>query len=176
MALAKVKLKELDEKLAGNASRPSVDLPIESNTKSVEMLNSLLANEYTLFTKTLNFHWNITGPRFHSLHTFLETQYKELLETMDDLAERIRILGSRPLSTVKEMERESHINENPQEYPKAEEMLKELLYDNQSIQRQIKLFLQGETFLKNDPGTEDFLVSLLQKHEMTSWMLKSHLQ
>lgn len=160
-----------------NADRdPSVDLPLESNEKSVDMLNSLLANEYTLFTKTLNFHWNVTGPRFHSLHNFLEEQYKELLGYMDEIAERVRILGSRPISTVIEMEQESHISEKPMEYPKSEEMLRVLLLDNQSIQRQIKIFLQNNSSLKNDPGTEDFLVGLLQKHEMTSWKLKSHLQ
>jgi starvation-inducible DNA-binding protein len=69
----------------------------------VECLNAVLANEYSLFTKTLNYHWNITGPRFHSLHTFLEGQYQELLLIMDEVAERVRVLDERPISTIKGM-------------------------------------------------------------------------
>ena len=71
--------------------------------KIVFGLNSVLANEFSLFTKTLNYHWNITGPRFSSLHVFLGEQYNELLLMMDEVAERVRVLDERPVSTIKGM-------------------------------------------------------------------------
>lgn len=155
--------------------RPIGTVASSKNKKCVRILNNLLANEYTLFTKTLNFHWNVTGPRFHSLHAFLEKQYRDLLEVMDDVAERVRILDDYPLSTVKEMKSITSIREKPDKHPSAEVMINELLRDHLLIQEQIKEALAEEGVFDNDQGTEDFLIGLLQKHEKTSWMLKAHL-
>ena len=139
-------------------------------------LNQILANEYALFTKTLNYHWNVTGPRFHSLHNFLEIQYKDLLETMDDVAERIRTLGETPLSTVKEMYSYMDLNEFTGKELSSSEMIADLFKVNLNIQKQIKDTLENEKeSFETDLGSEDFLVSLLQKHELISWKLKSHL-
>ena len=139
-------------------------------------LNHLLANEYGLFTKTLNYHWNITGPRFHSLHSFLETQYKDLLEIMDSVAERIRVLGDTPLSTVKDLNHQMSLKEQNGEDLSSSEMLNDLFSSNFLIQTFIKETVSSTELLRSDPGTEDFLISILQKHEMMSWMLKSHLE
>lgn len=138
-------------------------------------LNTILANEFSLFTKTLNYHWNITGPRFHSLHTFLEGHYRELLEIMDSVAERVRILDERPIGTIKQMYTETELHDSTEKPLLAEDMLKNLLKDHQLIKSQVKEVLADESLFKNEAGTHDFLVSLLQKHEMMAWMLKSHL-
>lgn len=147
---------------------------VASNTSGevIEGLNHILANEFTLFTKTLNYHWNVTGPRFHSLHKFFETQYKELLSVMDEVAERIRILGESPVSTLREMRSDNTIIETPGKFMSADKMINDLLAGHLEIQRQI----QNELELSGlDKGTEDFLIRLLQTHQKTSWMLKSHL-
>ncbi len=148
----------------------------ENNIKETsKALNHLLANEYALFTKTLNYHWNITGPRFHSLHTFLEAQYNTLLGSMDAIAERVRVLGETPCSTVKEMMEQMDLNERNGKNMSASEMLQNLLGDHQKIQSLIHDTLEKEGLFDSDPGTEDFLTALLQTHEKDSWMLKSHL-
>jgi starvation-inducible DNA-binding protein len=144
------------------------------NTSVASVINTVLADEFSLFTKTLNFHWNITGKRFHTLHTFLEEQYRELLEVMDEVAERVRIIGERPLSTVSEMYSATTLNESPGKVPNADHMLSELLKDHLTIQSNIKKALDSEDLFSDDPSTEDFLVGLLGKHEKMSWMLKSH--
>lgn len=141
----------------------------------VDALNGLLANEYSLFTKTLNYHWNITGKRFHALHTFLGTEYRELLELMDEVAERVRILGHRPLSTVSEMLSVTTLHESPGRVPSADKMLNDLQEDHAEIQKYLKAVLQNEDLFEDDPSTEDFLIKILQKHEKTGWMLRSHI-
>lgn len=156
-------------------TRPIGTFDESSIKKSCEFMNELLADEFTLFTKTLNYHWNVTGPRFHSIHKFLETQYNELLVVMDDIAERVRILGERPVSTVKGMTKNRNLKEEDRESMSSNDMLYDLLSAHIQIQNEIKEFVSDETIFKKDPGTEDFLVGLLQKHEMNSWMLKSHL-
>ncbi len=137
-------------------------------------LNSVLANEYSLFTKTLNYHWNITGPRFHGLHAFFGDQYGKLLLMMDEVAERVRILDERPLSTIRGMVSNTDIKDGQEKSISAEAMLEALLKDHVTIQGQIKeILLDGKRFV-NDPGSEDLLVSILRKHEIMSWMLRSH--
>ena len=138
-------------------------------------LNSLLANEFTLFTKTLNYHWNVTGPRFHSLHNFLEEQYHELLEVMDRIAERVRVLDEVPINTVEKMNSCKEIKENNGSSLTSSQMMEDLLQTNLYIQESIKNTVSSNKHLGKDPGTEDFLVGLLQKHEMISWKMKSHL-
>lgn len=161
-----------------NHNRTSDELETKTSKLSHSIclgLNSILANEFSLFTKTLNYHWNITGPRFHSLHTFLEGHYRELLEIMDSVAERVRILDERPIGTVKQMYSETEVLDSTEKPLMAEEMLQNLLRDHQLIKGQVKEILSDESLFKFEAGSHDFLVSLLQKHEMMAWMLKSHL-
>lgn len=139
-------------------------------------LNELLASEYALFTKTLKYHWSVTGPRFLQLHEFLEKQYRELLEMMDDIAERVRVVGDHPIATLAEAKFESELHEAPGVVPSADQMLLNLYNDNVMIQDSIRTTLETERGLKKDPGTEDFLVGILRKHEFMSWTLKSHLK
>lgn len=167
-----------------NHKRPSDHLGHSHHHKSVPntashtvctCLNTLLANEYSLFTKTLNYHWNITGPRFHSLHRFLEGHYRELLEIMDGVAERVRVLDERPIGTIKQMYNETEVKDSVGETLLAEDMLKNLLRDHELIKGQIKEVVSDDDLFKQDPGSQDFMIGILQKHEMMAWMLKSHI-
>jgi starvation-inducible DNA-binding protein len=147
----------------------------EETLDVVTCLNGVLANEYALFTKTLNYHWNITGPRFHSLHKFLEGQYRELLEVMDEVAERVRILDERPISTIKGMYSHMEIKDGQEKAPNAETMLQNLMEDHETIQKRLKEIVTDKSKRETDPGTEDMFISLLRKHETMSWMLRSHI-
>ncbi len=159
-------------------TRPVGIVKDEEVKETKDFLNHLLANEYALFTKTLNYHWSVTGPRFKSLHTFLEGHYESLLAMMDGLAERVRVLGERPIGTVKEMKSVMDIDEMTGKDLSANEMLADLYSTHMNIQESIKGFVKkdnADKIFESDPGTEDHLVGLLQKHEMMSWMIKSHL-
>lgn len=146
--------------------------------KIADILNEILSNEFAVFTMTLNYHWNITGPRFYSLHKFLEDEYRNLLEMMDELAERIRAINGRPLGTVKEMERLMTVKENFDRSLSADQMIEGLLADHSNICQQIQNHLNDESidWESEDIGTQDLLVDLLKRHEKTCWMLNSHLQ
>jgi len=156
-------------------TRPVGTISNDDAMASTEFLNHILANEYALFTKTLNYHWTVTGPRFKSLHTFLEGHYESILAMMDGLAERVRVLGETPIGTVKEMKSVMDIDEVTGKKLSANEMLADLYSTHMTIQESIKEFLRKDEVFASDPGTEDHLVGVLQKHEMMSWMIKSHL-
>ena len=156
--------------------RPIGKISDESAGQITEFMNGLLANEYALFTKTLNYHWNITGPRFNSLHKFLEEAYKSLLDTMDATAERVRIIGDTPISTVEKFHATMMLGEKNGSKMSSSQMLGDLLESSLVIQSEIKDFLKKEELMEADPGTEDFLVATLREHEKFSWMLKSHLE
>lgn len=148
------------------------DVLAQTSDEMIEKLNHLLANEFTTFTKTLNYHWNVKGPRFHSLHEFFGSQYEELLKIMDSVAERVRILGFNPTSTLREFKAENSIMETPGRFLNADKMINDLLISHLEIQRQIQEIVMMNRL---DKGTEDFLTGVLQQHQSMSWMLKSHL-
>lgn len=156
-------------------TRPVGKISNSDVEKTTQFLNHILANEYALFTKTLNYHWTVTGPRFKSLHTFLEGHYNSLLELMDGLAERVRILGETPIGTVKEMKSVMDIDEITGKKLSANEMLADLYSTHMNIQESVKEYLIDDDAFKADPGTEDHLVGVLREHEKMSWMIKSHL-
>jgi len=144
--------------------------------KFVDRMNSLLANEFSIFTKTLKYHWNVTGPRFHSMHEFLDEQYNDLLGIIDDVAERIREVDGTPIGTLQEMSSFSVISEHPGRNPETTEMIEELVKGHEMISTQIRDMLGNFDSTWNDPGSEDFLTGLLKKHEQMAWMLKSHVR
>ncbi len=155
--------------------KPVIASPYVDRAKVIDRFNSLLANEFLLFTKTLNYHWNVTGPRFHSIHEFLDTQYHDMLKLVDDLAERVRQIGGNPIGTLNEMKKGSTLLERPGKYPETSTMLADLMSDHESIQIQIRSLLTQIEKEQNDPGSEDFLINLLKQHENMAWMLKSQL-
>jgi len=142
----------------------------------VQILNALLADEYILYTKTRNYHWNITGPHFSTLHELFQRQYEELDETIDEVAERARALGGPAAGTLTEFLNLARLKEQPGKTPGAQEMIAALLADHEAVIRQLRSDLEACMTKHGDAGTSDFLTGLMEKHEKTAWMLRANLE
>lgn len=137
-------------------------------------LSRLLADTYTLYLKTHNFHWNVTGPMFQTLQTMFEVQYTELATAVDDIAERIRSLGFPAPGTYSEFAQLSSIPETSG-VPKAEEMIALLVEGNEAVVKTARgAFPAAER--AGDESTADLLTERMRLHEKTAWMLRSLLQ
>jgi starvation-inducible DNA-binding protein len=156
--------------------KPNLDIPDKSRTALVSILNDLLSDEYVLYTKTRNYHWNVVGPQFNDLHKFFEAQYEALDETIDEVAERARALGGRALGTLAEFAKHARLKERPGDVPDARSMLADLLADHESLVRQLRDDLETAMEKHKDAGTSDFLTGLMEKHEKMAWMLRAFLQ
>jgi starvation-inducible DNA-binding protein len=137
-------------------------------------LSSLLADTYTLYLKTHNYHWNVTGPMFQTLHLMFETQYNELALAVDLIAERIRALGSRAPASYREFGALSSIAEDDDQ-PDATEMIRRLVRGQEAVARTAR-GLYPVVEAANDQPTADLLTQRLQVHEKTAWMLRSLLE
>jgi starvation-inducible DNA-binding protein len=140
------------------------------------ILNENLCDEYVLYTKTRNCHWNVTGPAFASLHRFLERQYGELDEIVDSVAERVRSVGGWAMGTLAEFSGKTKLKEHPGVYPDAESMLEELAADHEAVIRRLRGDLVTCDKKYHDAGTCDFLTGLMERHEKMAWMLRAHLR
>ena len=137
-------------------------------------LSRALADTYTLYLKTHNFHWNVTGPMFQTLHLMFEGQYNELALAVDAIAERIRALGFPAPGTYSEYAKLSSIGET-EGVPKAEEMIALLVEGQETVARTAReVFAIADE--ANDEPTADLLTQRLQIHEKNAWMLRSLLQ
>lgn len=155
--------------------RPNIGLTDEGLAEVVDILHALLADEYVLYTKTRNYHWNVTGMHFNDLHKFFEAQYGELDTVVDEVAERVRALGSKTIATLSEFSNKTRLSERPGEYPDADTMLKNLLLDHEAIITNLRKDLQTCNDL-NDVGTGDFLTGLMEQHEKMAWMVRAFLE
>jgi starvation-inducible DNA-binding protein len=142
----------------------------------VEILNTILADEYVLYTKTRNYHWNVTGMQFHDLHKFFESQYEELNDIVDDVAERARSLGGVALGSLSAFVERARLKEQGKKVPSAKDMIANLLADHEGVIRTLRadLVTCGEKY--GDAGTNDFLTGLMEKHEKMAWMLRACLE
>lgn len=148
----------------------------EDSMKGVaHILNENLCDEYVLYTKTRNCHWNVCGPSFGQLHEFFEKQYHQLDQIVDDVAERVRTIGGWALGTLAEFQRHSRIHESPGSYPEARRMLEELASDHEAIVRRLRDDVETCASKYRDEGTSNFLAEVLQRHEKMAWMLRAHL-
>ena len=138
-------------------------------------LSKLLADNYTLYLTTHNFHWNVTGPMFNTLHAMFMTQYSELWAATDLIAERIRALGHPAPGSYAQFGKLSSIGDAPPEPPKAMEMVRILVSGHEAVARTARdLFpLVNEA---NDQPTTDLLTQRLDIHEKSAWMLRSLLE
>jgi starvation-inducible DNA-binding protein len=155
--------------------KTNIGLPDDSRKEVVEILNARLSDEYTLYTKTRKYHWNVVGPRFHQLHEFFEEQYAILAEMIDEIAERTRQLGGKSFGTMEEFVHHSSIKEDPGEYPEANKMIANLLKDHEAVIQTLRKNAE-ECEEHKDMGTNDFLLEAMQKHEKMAWMLRAHLE
>lgn len=154
----------------------NIDIGITEKDRSeiAAGLGRLLADTYSLYLKTHNFHWNVTGPMFQTLHLMFETQYTELALAVDLIAERIRSVGFPAPGTYSEFARLSSIKETTG-VPKADEMIRLLVESQEAVVRTARsLFPVVEK--ATDEATADLLTQRIQLHEKTAWMLRSLLE
>jgi starvation-inducible DNA-binding protein len=137
-------------------------------------LSRLLADSYTLYLKTHNYHWNVTGPLFNTLHLMFETQYTELATAVDEIAERIRALGHRAPGSYQEFAQLTSISEDTQS-PGAEQMIEQLVIGQESVARTAREVFPIADAAADEPTT-DLLTQRMQLHEKNAWMLRSMLE
>ena len=137
-------------------------------------LRALLADEFVLSTKTRGFHWNVVGSDFSELHKLFETQYEVLGANIDEIAERIRTLGKPSPGSLGEFVADSRLKESAGKVAEGGEMLPDLLEDHEALIRILRE--DARSAVKHgDEGTAGLLTGLIEKHEKTAWMLRSHL-
>ena len=151
-----------------------IGIPEKDRKEIAKGLSHFLADSYTLYLKTHNFHWNVTGPMFNSLHLMFETQYNELWMAVDLIAERIRSLGYPAPGSYSEFAALTSIKE-AKGVPKATDMIKQLVDGQEAVVRSArKVFPIAEK--AGDEATCDLLTQRIQLHEKTAWMLRSLLE
>lgn len=146
----------------------------QHSQKIADELTHFLADTYTLYLKTQNFHWNVTGPNFYALHLLFEAQYNELAGAVDIIAERIRALGGHTPASFSEFLKLTSIKEASQAIA-AEDMLKKLTKDHEILSEHANIILQ-KAEKANDQGTMDMLIQRIREHDKAAWMLRSSLQ
>lgn len=147
----------------------------DSSKTMAETLARVLANTYTLYLKTHNYHWNVTGPQFASLHTLFETQYTELAGAVDTIAERIRALGHVAPGSYAAFGKLSEVKEAPDQPPEAMQMIRDLAADNEAL---VKLAEKANDVAdeSNDVASGDMMIERMQVHAKAAWMLRAHLE
>jgi starvation-inducible DNA-binding protein len=143
------------------------------NTQTADLLKSVLADQFLLYSKSRNYHWNVTGPNFYGLHAVFEKIYDELAEDVDSIAERIRAIGFKTPGTLKEFLELTSINEEPGEYPTQSAMVQNIINDFETLIEKMK---SGSNKIQNDfkdDVTAGMLYSLIEKYQKTVWMLKA---
>ncbi|HEY0262269.1 MAG TPA: DNA starvation/stationary phase protection protein [Chitinophagales bacterium] len=148
----------------------------EKNLKaSADILKIVLADEFVLYTKTRNYHWNVESASFMELHKLFEGQYEALDEIVDSVAERIRTLGHYSLGTLKEFLATTRLTEKG-DATTAKKMIANLLADHEDIATFLRKAIDETGNKYGDAGTSDFLTGLLKEHEKTAWFLRSYLK
>ena len=155
--------------------KAEIGISEENRQKVGTLLNHNLADEHVLYIKTRNYHWNVTGMHFRSLHEFFEEQYTELAVMIDDIAERIRSLGHFAVGSMGEYVKLTRLLETDHREEDAEAMLRSLLNAHETIIRVMRDDLKKEEEAYKDAGTSDFTTALMEKHEKMAWMIRAYL-
>ena len=155
--------------------KPTIDITDKHLKEFSVLLNTLLADEYILYTKTRNAHWNIQGPNFIELHKFFESQYDALDIIIDDVAERVRALGHFALGSLKDFSAITRLSEHEQDFTDQKHIIQTLLNDHEALIRSLRKDILITAEEHRDLGTADFLTGLMEQHEKMSWMLRAYL-
>ncbi len=151
-----------------------IGIDTQSRAEIAAGLSRLLADSYTLYLKTHNYHWNVTGPMFNTLHLMFEEQYTELATAVDEIAERIRALGVKAPGSYSAFAGLTSLREGTGDED-AREMIRELVLGQEAIARTAReVFPLAEA--ANDEPTADLLTQRMQIHEKNAWMLRSMLE
>jgi starvation-inducible DNA-binding protein len=146
------------------------------NTKAVALeLNKLLANEFVLYTKTRNYHWNIEGPSFLEIHKFFESQFGQLDEIIDSVAERVRSIGHYTEGRLVDYLKLTSLLENSN-VTDQKMQLKNLLDDHETIIRELRVLITKFADEYKDIGSSDFVTGLLGEHEKMAWFIRSYVK
>ena len=141
---------------------------------TVESLEALLADSYTLYLKTHSYHWNVVGPMFTTLHTLFETQYTELALAVDEIAERIRALGAPAPGSYSQFMERANVKEDTG-VPSATDMIRNLVADMETVANSARKVVEaGEA--ESDDVSVDLGIRRIEVHEKNAWMLGSHLE
>ncbi len=155
--------------------KANLGLSVKQREGVCGILNCVLADEFLLYTKTRNYHWNVTGPQFAELHRFLDEQYNALNDVVDLVAERVRALGGRSLGSLQGFLAATRLSE-PDDAPRSHtNMLVDLCNDHETVIRRLREDLETCGAAYDDEGTKNFLTDLMEKHEKMAWMLRAGL-
>jgi starvation-inducible DNA-binding protein len=155
--------------------KPNIGIAQKNLINSSTILSVVLADEMTLYVKTRKAHWNVTGESFMELHKLYENQYKQLEESIDEVAERIGKLGHKTIGTMSEFSKISTLKEHPGKYTSSGDTLKELLSDHETLIVQLRKNIDDCADKNKDAGTADFLTGLMEQHETIAWILRRYL-
>lgn len=154
---------------------PNIGITDTNRLAIAEQLSKILADEFVLYSKTLNAHWNIEGPDFHSVHLYLETLYNEQQQIVDTVAEKIRTVGHYVPAQLNKYLELTHLSESAPKKNDSQTLIADLLEAHESIivfiRENIKPFAEK---LKAE-GISDYITGLMEHHEKTAWMLRAHL-
>jgi starvation-inducible DNA-binding protein len=162
---------------SGSRNAPIINIGIERQDRAAiaEGLSRVLADTYTLYLTTHNFHWNVTGPMFNSLHAMFMAQYTELWNAVDPVAERIRSLGHKAPGSYAQFAQLSSLPDAPATPPKALDMVRILVDGHEGVARTARALFDLVDKASDEP-TADLLTQRLTVHEQTAWMLRSLLE
>jgi len=155
--------------------KPNIEISDKNRQGVADVLNTLLADEYVLYTKTRNAHWNITGSNFMELHKFFEGQYEALDEIVDRVAERVRSIGHYSLGSLKDFLEITRISEG-EALSVQKNAIQSLLQSHETIIRNARKDIATVGDKYKDSGTADFITGIMEEHEKTAWMLRSYLE
>jgi starvation-inducible DNA-binding protein len=161
------------EPVDGNSDNLNTGISEESSKKVADALNQVLADEFVLYTKTLNFHWNIEGRDFHALHLFLDDQYNQLQLIIDSVAERIRKVGHFATGSMKEFLDSASLDEHSGAASVSEDMIGELASDHDALIRKMRTLIDDFDEKYDDAGSADFITGIMKEHEKMAWMLRA---
>lgn len=164
----------MDQKQQTTEPKINIGIPEPQRAEVAQGLSRLLADTFTLYLKTHNFHWNVTGPMFNSLHEMFEQQYTDMWNSVDEIAERIRALDEHAPGTYGDFMSLTNIKED-KGIPHADEMIRQLLEGHEAVARTARSVIPAVEH-GHDEATMDLLTERMQYHEKTAWMLRSLLK
>ncbi len=155
--------------------KPEIGISGIDLSESINLLSRVLADEMLLYVKTRKFHWNVSGQSFMELHKLFQSQYTELEETIDEIAERINKLGGKTIGTMSEFLDITRLKELPGIYTNQQDMMIELLNDHETLAKELRNDVEEIDMNYKDIGTIDFMTGILQQHETTAWILRRYM-
>jgi len=154
---------------------PNIGISDQNRQAIAEQLSKILADEFVIYSKTLNAHWNIEGPDFHSVHLYLETLYNEQQVIVDTVAEKIRTIGHYVPAQLNKYLQLTHLSETPPKKNDSQSLFADLLEAHESVIVFIRENIKPIADKLKAEGISDYVTGLMEHHEKTAWMLRSHL-